>query len=69
MVDEAKCAELRQALKDARARQDPPNSRTAVPTIQNVRNVDAGNTTPDADPELAEQIRRIERALRDEGCE
>jgi hypothetical protein len=69
MVDQKTCEELREALADARARLTPPARDTAVPGIQTVENVDPGDTTPDATPELAEQIRHIEQAMRDAGCE
>jgi len=64
-----RCEELREALRDARASLQPPARDSAVPGIQAVHNVDPGDTTPDADPQVWEQIRLIERALRDEGCE
>jgi hypothetical protein len=68
-IDEQRCEELRNALKDARSRLNPPTADSALQGAQAARNIDPGDTTPDADPGLWDQIRNIERALRDAGCE
>ena len=68
-ADTQRCEELRNALKDARARLNAPTHDSAFQGAQAARNIDPGDTTPDADPGVWEDIRNIEQALRDAGCE
>lgn len=63
------CETLQKALSDARARQSPPQRDTAATGAQHVIGLDPGDTTPDASPELEQQIANLEQELRDMGCE
>ncbi|MPZ99652.1 MAG: hypothetical protein GEU80_10020 [Dehalococcoidia bacterium] len=64
-----RCEELRDALKDARARLDPPARDSTFSGAQGAHNVDPRDMTPDADPGVWEDIRHLEQALREAGCE
>ncbi|MDA0815542.1 MAG: hypothetical protein O2924_03110 [Chloroflexi bacterium] len=69
MANEERCNELREALTSTRALMEIPMHDAAdhgaagiAPPVR----VDSG---PELSPELEEEIRRLEQALRDEGCE
>lgn len=69
-TDQERCQELRDALQSATAQLATPGRDTANPMSHTVPGTtDAGDTTPDARPELEHQIRELERALREAGCE
>jgi hypothetical protein len=69
MADEGRCEELRDALSAVRARIAPVDGDFAVAGV-----VGAVIVTPSAieasdSSDIAQQIRSLEQALRDEGCE
>lgn len=66
----ASCEELREALDTARAQLEPPSrDATLVSGVAGPVNLDPGDTTPDARPEVWARIHEIEAALRAAGCE
>ncbi|MPZ97936.1 MAG: hypothetical protein GEU80_01150 [Dehalococcoidia bacterium] len=69
-ADQGRCQELRDARQTATAPLAPAGRDTANPAFHTVPGTtDAGDTTPDARFELEHQIRELERALREAGCE
>lgn len=68
MADSERCEELRNALDAARARLEPPQ-RTASEGVQRMVVPDPGDTMPGGTPEVHRQIRQLEQALREAGCE
>lgn len=65
-----RCEELRKALRDARSRLNPPTSDVAPSSPQGpFIEANRGDTTSDAGPGLEQEIRQLEQALRDAGCE
>ncbi len=63
------CEDLHRALKDARARLDPPQRDTSFPGAQSAVVLDPGDRTPDASADVQQDIRSLEQALRDAGCD
>lgn len=62
------CEQLRQALQDA-SRLVPPQRDTAAPGFSGPVSADPENVTPDASPQLEQEIANLEQRLRDIGCE
>ena len=70
MVDEERCNELRKALADARARLEPGARDTVIGSAFVVNQVQPPDLTPDAPSVgLEEDIRNLEQALHEAGCE
>ena len=69
-ADQERCRELREALQTATAQLGPAGRDTANPYFHTVPGTtDVGDTTPDARPALEQEVRALERALREAGCE
>ncbi|MEX1023347.1 MAG: hypothetical protein WD058_09390 [Dehalococcoidia bacterium] len=62
------CEHLHEALKDARARLEPPQRDTSFQGAQTAVVLDPGDTTPDASADVHAEIRDLEQALREAGC-
>lgn len=63
------CEDLHKALEDARSRLAPPQRDTSLQGVQAPVVLDPLDTTPDARPEVHEEIRELEKAIRNAGCD
>jgi len=68
MTNEERCEELREALKAAQAAIEPPMQGAVDRGPGGVVAAGEIQTEPQTTPGLEEEIKRIEQALRDEGC-
>ncbi len=69
MANEERCNELREALTAAHAQMSPPMQNAADHGAAGIAPPVSVSSEPALSPELEEDIRRLEQALRDEGCE
>ena len=69
MTTQERCNELREALQTAKAALEPPMQDAVVRGPGGVVAAGRLETGPVMSPELEEEIRSIEQALREEGCE
>lgn len=63
------CKHLHEALEHARARLDPPQRDTTIQGAQSAIVMDPRDLTPDARAEIHTEIRQLEKAIRDAGCD
>lgn len=64
-----RCDELRDALRNVRSRLEPAMNDEVTTGSNDLAMVIDADLTPDATPQLEQEIRQLEQALRDEGCE
>jgi hypothetical protein len=69
MVDEARCEELRDALNSLRARIAPLDRDFAVAGVLGAIVITPSAIDTAEGPNIEQEIRSLEKALRDEGCE
>lgn len=69
MADEKKCEELRRAREDAHARLSVPKVGAALTSGVAPHDLDLPEHETEVDAQVWQEIRNIERAMREAGCE
>lgn len=69
MADRQECEALKRALEEAHTRLTVPKVGATLTSGAAPRELDVGNQETETDAQVWEEIRNIERAMRDAGCD